>query len=240
MISEKYLILGVAFPFIMNAVGSLLIYLTPAKGNWEWLSGVSAGIMTAACIWSLIIPAVKLSAHLEGLAFLPACVGMLIGAIVLYFSDQLIKKRKAGSSFNKLFWAMALHNLPEGLAVGFAFGSTSINVGEAMGIAFGIGVQNLPEGLAVSLAYKTAGSNKSKSCLYGVLSGVCEPIGALIGFITVIYLQFLQPWILAFSAGAMVYVIVEELIPESVKSKFGIFGFAVGFLFMMGLDLFLG
>ncbi|MBQ3572353.1 MAG: ZIP family metal transporter [Clostridia bacterium] len=237
MNEQFYMMIGLSFPFFMNALGAFFIFFTPEIKQKGVLDGLSAGIMTSACIWSLIIPAINLSSHLGAFAFLPACIGLAFGAVLIYFSDLLLKKRIKRNDLNKLFWAITLHNIPEGLAVGFAFGSNGLNVINALSVAFGIGVQNMPEGLAVALAYKSGGKNKLKSFCYGAISGTVEPISALIGALLVNFISFLQPYILALSAGAMIYVIVEELIPKSVQSKRGVWGFIGGFCLMMALDL---
>ena len=234
------IIIGFSFPFVMNALGSFLIFFTPVMKNDGALFGFSAGIMTSACIWSLIIPAISLSSELGVFAFLPACIGVAVGAIAIYFSEFLLRKRMRRTDLTKLFWAITLHNIPEGLAVGFAFGSSGLNLLSAMSVSFGIGVQNFPEGLAVACAYKSGGKNNIQSFLYGVMSGIIEPISALIGALLVSFISFLQPWILSFSAGAMIYVIVDELIPKSVQSQKGVWAFIFGFCLMMALDLALG
>ena len=239
--TEEYLrVIGFTFPFFMNALGAMMIFFTPNKKDSGIFLGISAGIMTAACIFSLIIPAVELSSHLGGLAFLPACVGLFVGAIFIYFSEKLLRKQGENRKLSQLFWAVTLHNLPEGLAVGFAFGSGGLGLISALSVSFGIGVQNFPEGLAIALAYNRSGKGKLKSFSYGVISGIVEPVSALIGALLVVWLSFLQPWILAFAGGCMIFVIVEQLIPDSVHSRGGVWGFIIGFCIMMALDLALG
>jgi ZIP family zinc transporter len=171
------------------------------------------------------------------LAFLPDCLGTFVGAGFIYFSEKLIKSNGESGGVNKLLWAVTLHNLPEGLAVGFALGSGELGLASALSVSFGIGVQNFPEGLALSLSCFKNGKSKLKSFSYGVVSGVIEPIGAVIGALLVAYLSFLQPWVLAVAAGCMLFVIVEQLIPESVHSKGGVWGFVIGFCIMAALDL---
>jgi ZIP family zinc transporter len=235
---ENYLrLLGLCFPFFMNSLGAFMVFFAP-KERWDGaLLGVTAGIMTASCLFSLIVPAVELSSHLGVLAFLPVCLGTFIGAGFIYFSEKLIKSSGENGGLNKLLWAVTLHNLPEGLAVGFALGSGELGLASALSVSFGIGVQNFPEGLALSLSCFKNGKSKLKSFSYGVVSGVIEPIGAVIGALLVAYLSFLQPWVLAVAAGCMLFVIVEQLIPESVHSKGGVWGFVIGFCIMAALDL---
>lgn len=240
MTGQYLRLVGFTFPFLMNALGAMMIFFTPGKKEGGIFLGISAGIMTAACMFSLIIPAVGLSSHLGGLAFLPACVGLFVGAGFIYFSEKLFKGQGEERKLSKLFWAVTLHNLPEGLAVGFAFGAGGLGLASALSVSFGIGVQNFPEGLAIALAYNRNGKNKLKSFSYGVISGIIEPISALIGAFLVVWLSFLQPLILSFAAGCMIFVIVEQLIPDSVHSKGGVWGFIIGFCIMMALDLALG
>jgi ZIP family zinc transporter len=221
----------------MNSLGAFMVFFAPKERLDGALLGVTAGIMTASCLFSLIVPAVELSSHLGVLAFLPVCLGTFVGAGFIYFSEKLIKSNGESGGVNKLLWAVTLHNLPEGLAVGFALGSGELGLASALSVSFGIGVQNFPEGLALSLSCFKNGKSKLKSFSYGVVSGVIEPIGAVIGALLVAYLSFLQPWVLAVAAGCMMFVIVEQLIPESVHSKGGVWGFVIGFCIMAALDL---
>ena len=235
---EKYLrLLGFCFPFFMNSLGALAVFFAPKERGDGALLGASAGIMTASCLFSLIVPSVELSAHLGGLAFLPVCLGIFIGALFIFFSERALKSTAQGGGLNKLLWAVTLHNLPEGLAVGFALGAGGLNLASALAVSFGIGVQNFPEGLAVSLSYFKNGKSKLKSFSYGVVSGAIEPIGAVMGALLVSWLAFLQPWVLSFAAGCMIFVIVEQLIPDSIRSRGGIWGFVIGFCVMTALDL---
>ncbi len=237
---DHYTIFIFSFPFIMNLIGAGLIYFIPKiKDNGLFL-GVAAGVMSAACIWSLIIPSIELSSSLGRFSFFPVSVGLILGAVIIHFADYLVKKGFSHGGFNKLFWGMTLHNVAEGFAVGFSAGVGGANIFNALSVSFAIGVQNLPEGLAIALVYKREGCGNGKSFYYGTLSGAVEPISALIGALLVAYLRFLQPIILAFSAGAMIYVIIKELIPESVNEKWGIWGFTAGFCIMMALDLAFG
>ena len=215
----------------------LFFFITRRRSSEYLASGFSGGVMTGACIWSLIMPAVKLSSNLGALSFLPALIGLSIGLLLSCFSDMILKKHTNQKGSSKLFLAITLHNIPEGLSVGFALGSSGLGLINALTISFGIGTQNLPEGFAVALAYKDAGKNNKQSFCYGVLSGAVEPFSALIGSLLVSFITFLQPYILTFSAGAMIYVIAEELIPKSVQSKKGVLSFIFGFCLMTALDL---
>ena len=236
---EQYLkFLGYVFPFFMNAMGALFVFFIPrSKREGCLVSGFSGGVMAGACIWSLIVPAVRLNASLGYLAFLPALIGLSVGLLLSCFSDMILKKHTNQNGCSKLFWAITLHNIPEGLSVGFALGASGLGLINALTISFGIGVQNLPEGFAVALSYKDSGKNNRQSFCYGVISGAVEPFSALIGSLLVSFITFLQPYILTFSAGAMIYVIAEELIPKSVQSKKGVLCFIFGFCLMTALDL---
>ena len=240
MLKEYVSIICVTFPFLINSLGSFFVYFVPKRIDGGVISGFTAGVMASACIWSLIVPSIKLSLPFGGLAFLPVCGGIVAGIFIIFISQLLLKKCSKEFKLKKLFWAITLHNIPEGLAVGFAVGAGGEFLYNALAVSFGIGLQNFPEGLALSLAYKKAGKSNMKSFAYGIISGIAEPISALIGLLLVNYLSFLQPLILAFSAGVMIFVIVDELIPESVTSKRGVVGFLIGFLLMTALDLLLG
>ena len=216
-------------------------------------SGLSAGIMIAASVWSLLLPAIERSAHLNSFAFLPATLGFLLGGAFLVIIDRLLpdnlgseilseKKRSA-----ELFIAITVHNIPEGLAVGFAFGAANLGggaqaVSAALGLAIGIAVQNFPEGAAVSLPLKRATGSKVKSFLFGVASGAVEPVAAVAGYFLAFMLTFIQPYLLAFSAGAMIYVVICDLIPSANAGgyKSGTWACMIGFAVMMALDVALG
>ena len=265
MTNTQMIIFGVLFIFVMTTAGSGLIFffkkgISP-KMNTIFL-GFAAGIMIAASIWSLLNPAIAQSEHLGVLSFVPAAIGFLLGGLFLFGIDRLVPhfhseinqeegiKSKLSRS-TKLFLAMAIHNIPEGLAVGFAFGVALATEGtmqaasfaSALGLAIGIGLQNFPEGAAVSLPMAEELGSKKKAFLYGAFSGVLEPIAAIIGIILASSLTALMPWFLSFAAGAMIYVVVEELIPESHMSEhahLGTWGVMLGFVIMMVLDVALG
>ena len=227
--------------------------------------GFASGVMIAASVWSLLLPSIEQSSSLGKLNFLPAAVGIILGCLFLVIMDKIIPnllkkdknndknsvffhKRRGLSKSSKLFLAVTIHNIPEGLAVGLALGNAYL-AGQmsafysALWLAIGIGLQNLPEGAAVSLPMKEQlGSNK-KAFLFGSLSGVVEPIMALIGIWLSTSLSHLMPWFLAFSAGAMLFVVAEELLPDAknnTSGSIGSIGFIVGFVIMMILDVALG
>lgn len=261
-------IIGISFVFLMTTIGSAIVFFFKNKISEKLNSiflGFASGIMIAASIWSLILPAIEQSTSMGKLNFLPASVGIILGCLFLVFMDKivpnLLKKdknnaqinnfshKKCGlSKSNKLFLAVTLHNIPEGLAVGLAFGNAFI-AGQisafysALWLAIGIGLQNLPEGAAVSLPMKEQlGSNK-KAFLFGTLSGIVEPIMAIIGILLANILSNLMPWLLAFSAGAMLFVVAEELLPDAknlYSGNIGSWGFVIGFVIMMILDITLG
>lgn len=257
-------LLAIWIPFLGTALGSMCVLFMKNQLNakvQKALSGFAAGIMVAASVWSLLIPAIDQS-DAEGmgkLSFIPASIGFMIGIFFLLLLDVLIphlhvneeKAEGPKSSLKKstmLILAVTLHNIPEGMAVGVTFAGmlaedSSITFMGAMALTIGIAVQNFPEGAIVSMPVCAAGAGKGKACLYGILSGVVEPIGALITIWLSHYILGAMPYLLAFAAGAMIYVVVEELIPESAEgehSNIGTIGFALGFVIMMILDVALG
>jgi ZIP family zinc transporter len=223
------------------------------------LNGFASGVMVAASVWSLIIPAIDQSAHLGQWAFLPAFVGVWGGFLFLLALDLLIPHLHLNSDCPEgtacglgkstmMVLAVALHNLPEGMAVGvvvagFLSGSTGITAAGVLALALGIALQNLPEGAIISMPLRSNGMKRGKAFGYGVLSGIVEPLGAVLTIMLADLLVPVLPYLLAFSAGAMLYVVVEELIPEMSEgehSNIGTVFFAVGFSLMMVLDVALG
>ena len=223
------------------------------------LTGFAAGVMVAASIWSLLIPSMNYSSHMGTLAFVPALVGFWGGMLFLLLLDHIIPHLHLNSSCPEgvccglgkstmMVLAVALHNLPEGMAVGVVIagwmaGDAEISAAAALALSLGIAIQNLPEGAIISLPLKSNGMKKGKAFGYGVLSGLVEPIGAVLTILLARLVLPVLPYLLSFSAGAMLYVVVEELIPEMSEgehSNLGTIFFAVGFSLMMVLDVALG
>ncbi len=249
-------------PFLGTTLGAACVFFLRKEMSQllqRILTGFAAGVMVAASIWSLIIPAMEQSADLGKFSFIPALVGVWAGILFLLLLDRLIPHlhlnsehpEGAPSSLGKstmMFFAVALHNLPEGMAVGVVIagwltGNESISAAAALTLALGIAIQNLPEGAIISMPLKSNGTSKGKSFLYGVLSGIIEPIGAIITILLANLVTPLLPYLLCFAAGAMLYVVVEELIPEMSEgnhSNVGTVFFTVGFTLMMILDVALG
>ena len=256
-------ILGFSIIFIMTTLGSSLVFFFKkdiSQSVNSMLLGLAGGIMVAASIWSLIIPSIDMSEATFGkFAWFPAATSIIIGGLLLALLDKIVPHMHNGthqeegprshfSKSMKLFFAVTLHNIPEGLAVGFAFGAAAVTGDtaayiSALGLAIGIGIQNVPEGAAVSLPMKQVTGSSKKAFLFGMGSGVVEPLSAIVGFFLASHLIMLQPWLLAFSAGAMLFVVAEDLIPDANLSEnphTGTWGFMIGFIIMMILDVALG
>ena len=253
---------AVLIPFLGTTLGAGFVFFLKGKMNrtlQRSLTGFASGVMVAASVWSLIIPAMEQSEHMGKLSFLPAFAGVWGGFLFLLLLDQLIPHLHIGSECPEgkscglgksamMVMAVALHNLPEGMAVGvvaagWISGNESISYAAALALALGIALQNLPEGAIISMPLKSNGMKRGKAFGYGVLSGVIEPIGALLTILMADLLVPVLPYLLSFSAGAMLYVVVEELIPEMSEgehSNIGTVFFAVGFTLMMVLDVALG
>ncbi len=254
--------LAVFLPFVGTVLGAALVFFLRGAMNrtlQRILTGFAAGVMVAASIWSLIIPAMDQSEHLGKLAFLPAFIGVWGGFLFLLILDKLIPHLhlhddcpeglpcNLGKSTMMVF-AVALHNLPEGMAVGVVVagwltGNETISAASALALSLGIALQNLPEGAIISMPLKSNGMGRGRAFGYGVLSGVVEPIGAIATILLAELMIPAVPYLLAFAAGAMLYVVVEELIPEMSQgehSNTGTIFFAVGFTLMMVLDVALG
>ena len=253
---------GLLIPFAGTVLGSACVFFM--KKNFgarvqKALNGFAAGVMVAASIWSLIIPAMEQSEDMGRWSFLPAFVGFWIGILFLLLLDSWIphlhlNAEKAEGPKSKLkkmtmmVLAVTLHNIPEGMAVGvvyagFISGNTTITAGGALALAIGIAIQNFPEGAIISMPLCAEGKSKKKAFLYGALSGAVEPIGAALTILAAEFFIPVMPYLLSFAAGAMVYVVVEELIPEMSEgehSNVGVVLFAVGFTLMMALDVALG
>lgn len=257
----SYLIPGLLLPFMGTALGAACVFfMKDSLGQkvQKVLLGFASGVMVAASIWSLLIPSMDMSESLGRLSFIPAAVGFALGMVFLLIMDRLIPHMHLGGhregpkrSLGKnamLVLAVTLHNIPEGMAVGVVLagamnGSSTVTAAGALSLALGIAIQNFPEGAVISLPLKSEGTGKTKAFIYGALSGIVEPIGALLTIALSSLIVPLLPYLLSFAAGAMIYVVVEELIPEASEgehSNIGTIGFAAGFLIMMILDSALG
>lgn len=240
--------LGTSFTFLMTALGAATVFFFAravcerAQGA---LLGFAAGVMTAASVWSLILPAIEQTAAEGRLPpFLPAAAGIVLGALLLALLDEFTRQRggeRVTHSDFLLLSAITLHNIPEGMAVGLAFALAADGEGlaGAAALALGIGVQNFPEGAAVALPLYQSGQSKLRAFVTGVLSGAVEPLFGVLVVLAAARVHALLPWLLSFAAGAMLYVVAEELLPRA-GSRRGTCGFLVGFLFMMVLDVALG
>lgn len=253
---------GILIPFLGTALGASCVLFMKKSMNMlltRALTGFAAGVMTAASIWSLLIPAMDQSSNMGKLSFIPAAAGFWIGILFLLLLDRIIPHLHMHSSQSEgpksklkkstmLVLAVALHNIPEGMAVGvvyagFLSGSTEITLMGALALSIGIAIQNFPEGAIISMPLRAEGMKKSKAFMYGILSGIVEPIGALLTILAAGFIVPALPYFLSFAAGAMIYVVVEELIPEMSSgehSNIGTVLFAAGFSVMMILDVALG
>lgn len=249
--------LAATFTFLITSLGSVLVFCFKKvnKNISDIILGISAGIMLAASYFSLLNPAIESAKTLSNCAALVVSFGFFLGGLLLFTTDKifskLMKKKKKKDNSKKIFLlvsSITIHNIPEGLSIGVAFGSVFYGLPgattlAAIGLALGIGLQNFPEGCAVSLPLRQAGMSRMKAFLIGALSGLVEPIAAVIGAILVLKVQFVMPILLSFAAGAMIYVIVEELIPESQQNSnqdIVTLYTLVGFIIMMILDVALG
>lgn len=256
-------LLATLFTWFVTALGAALVFVfkTINKKVLNGMLGFAAGVMIAASFWSLLQPAIEMAEQSGTPAWLPAVVGFLAGGAFLWTVDKVIPHLHIGTPTDKaegvktgwqrsvlLVLAITLHNIPEGLAVGVAFGAVAANLPSAslagaIALALGIGLQNFPEGAAVSIPLRREGLSRTKSFLYGQASGIVEPIAGVIGAFAVIGMKSILPYALSFAAGAMIYVVVEELIPESQlerKSDIATIGAMIGFAVMMFLDVALG
>jgi len=256
-------LLATTFTWLVTAVGAALVFFfrTMSRRVLDGMLGFTGGVMIAASFWSLLSPAIEMS---EGEGFtkvIPAAVGFALGALFLFGLDRLLphlhlnfpKEKAEGVNVNwhktiLLVLAITLHNIPEGLAVGVLFGGVAAGIPEAsiagaVTLAIGIGLQNFPEGIAVSMPLRRQGLSRFKSFWYGQLSAIVEPVAGVIGALAVIQMQPILPYALAFAAGAMVYVVIEEVIPATQQDKYtdvATLGFICGFILMMMLDVGLG
>ena len=253
---------GLLIPFLGTTLGSATVFLMKNKLNKKVekiLLGFAAGVMIAASVWSLLIPSIDMAQEQGILPWLPAAIGFMLGIVFLLVLDSVIphlhlestKPEGIKTKLKKttmMVFAVTLHNIPEGMAVGVSFAgtlmeNTGITLAGAFALAIGIAIQNFPEGAIISMPLKAEGMSKGKAFLYGTLSGIVEPIGAIITILLTSTVIPILPYVLAFAAGAMIYVVVEELIPESQvgeHSNIGTIGMAIGFTIMMILDVALG
>lgn len=254
--------IGLMIPFLGTALGSALVFLMKDKMNpkiEKILLGFASGVMIAAAIWSLMIPSIDLVQEQKGISWLPASIGFLLGIVFLLMLDSIIPHLHLKDSepeglpaklkkSTMLILAVTLHNIPEGMAVGVIFasaaiGQTGITIAGALALSLGIAIQNFPEGAIISMPLKSSGMSKGKAFFWGSLSGIVEPISAFITILLTKYITVALPYLLSFAAGAMIYVVVEELIPESQSGKhsnLGTIGVSLGFVLMMILDTALG
>lgn len=257
------IVIGILIPLIGTTLGAACVFIMKKEINElvnKGLIGFAAGVMVAASVWSLIIPSITMSSDMDNFAFIPAAIGVIVGIAFMLLLDRIIphlhynndkpeglkseKIRKA----TMLVLAVVLHNIPEGMAVGVVFAgvmsqNSLITLSGALALSIGIAIQNFPEGAIISMPLRSEGISKCKSFLYGFLSGAVEPIGALLTILFSSTINPLMPYLLSFAAGSMIYVVVEELIPESSDgehSNIGTIGFAAGFVIMMILDVALG
>ena len=258
---NTHALIGILIPFLGTSLGAAMVFVL--KGNLsdalrKILTGFAAGVMVAASFWSLLEPALESSEAMGKLSFVPAAVGFLVGVGFLLLLDEVTPHMhfnqeeegvKSGlKRTTKLILAVTLHNIPEGMAVGvvyagFLSGEAGISAAGALALALGIAIQNFPEGAIVSMPLMAEGMPKGKTFLYGVLSGAVEPAAALLTILASQAVVPVMPYMLAFAAGAMMYVVVEELIPEMSEgyhSNWGTIAFSLGFVLMMVLDVALG
>lgn len=259
----KQALLATLFTWGVTALGASVVFVfkTVNRKLLDAMLGFAAGIMIAASYWSLLAPAIAMTEASGGIPWVPAAVGFLTGGVFLFSVDKVLPHLHLGfpveeaegikTSWHRsvlLVLAITLHNIPEGLAVGVAFGAVAAGVpeaslGAAVALALGIGIQNFPEGLAVAAPLRREGWSRKKSFMYGQASGFVEPIAGVIGAAAVMLMRPLLPYALSFAAGAMIYVVVEELIPESQLAKntdLATMAAMVGFALMMTLDVALG
>ena len=256
------LFLGLLIPFLGTTLGAATVFLMRNKMNSKvekLLLGFASGVMIAASIWSLLMPSIEMAESQNIIPWVPAAVGFLLGILFLLILDSIIPHLHLNSNepegikaklkkTTMMVFAVTLHNIPEGMAVGVTFagaliGNAGITMAGAFALAIGIAIQNFPEGAIISMPLKSEGISKWKAFIYGTLSGIVEPIGAIITILLTNAVVPMLPYLLSFAAGAMIYVVVEELIPEAQSgehSNIATIGVAIGFVIMMILDVALG
>ena len=257
-------LLATTFTWLVTALGASFVFFfkTLNRGVLDPMLGFTGGVMVAASFWSLLNPAIEISEKMyPGMSWMPAAVGFFLGAMFIYVLDKFTPHLHINFGVSEsegiktklhrttlLILAITLHNIPEGLAVGVLFGAAAqgmadASVSGAIALAIGIGIQNFPEGIAVAMPLRRHGVSRRKSFWYGQLSAIVEPVAGVLGAVAVIYMQPVLPFALAFAAGAMIFVVVEEVIPETQRDKYtdrSVLGFIGGFLVMMILDVALG
>ncbi|MBM3915393.1 MAG: ZIP family metal transporter [Sphingomonadales bacterium] len=257
-------LLATTFTWLVTALGASLVFFfkNMDRSVLDPMLGFTGGVMVAASFWSLLNPAIEISEKLyPGYSWMPAAVGFLLGALFIYMLDRVMPHLHLNFGLEEseglqtklhkttlLILAITLHNIPEGLAVGVLFGAAAIgmedaSVASAITLAIGIGIQNFPEGIAVSMPLRRNGVSRFKSFWYGQLSAIVEPLAGVAGALAVVYIQPVLPFALAFAAGAMIFVVVEEVIPETQRDRYtdrSVLAFIGGFLVMMILDVALG
>ncbi len=255
--------MATTFTWLLTAAGASVVFFFKDMSR-KWLDamlGFTGGVMIAASYWSLLAPSIEMSEAQGMPGWLPPAIGFMAGALFLFALDKFVphlhinfkKEQAEGPETNwhrttLLVLAITLHNIPEGLAVGVAFGAFATGMdgatlGAAVALAIGIGLQNFPEGIAVSMPLRRSGVSAGRSFWYGQLSAIVEPIAGVVGAVAVIVAQPILPYALAFAAGAMIYVVIEEVVPETQKDRYtdiATLGFIAGFVVMMSLDVALG
>ncbi len=259
----KSALMATIFTWLMTTAGSsLVVFFNSMHRRWfDGMLGFTGGVMVAASFWSLLSPSIEMSEGVGFVKVIPAAIGFLLGALFIFMLDKLTPHLHINFQVNEaegpktdwhsttlLVLAITLHNIPEGLAVGVLFGGAALGIdgattAGALALAIGIGIQNFPEGLAVSMPLRRQGVSIGKSVWFGQLSAIVEPVAGVLGALLVLQIEPLLPYALAFAAGAMIYVVVEEVIPETQRDKytdFATLGFIGGFIVMMTLDVGLG
>lgn len=256
-------LIATTFTWLVTAAGASVVFLFKELPR-RWLDGMlgfTGGVMIAASYWSLLAPSIEMSARMGMIEWLPPAVGFALGALFLFVLDKYVPHlhinfdpgasegpKTEWRSTTLLILAITLHNIPEGLAVGVLFGGVAAGIPEAtiagaVTLAIGIGLQNFPEGIAVSMPLRRLGVSRRRSFFYGQLSAIVEPVAGVIGALAVLWMQPILPYALAFAAGAMIYVVIEEVVPETQQDKhtdIATLGFIGGFIVMMVLDVALG
>lgn len=260
-------LLATLFTWGLTALGAALVFFfkTINRNVFNLMLGFASGVMIAASFWSLLAPAIEMADAQGAISWLVVAIGFGLGGLFLYVADKTVPHMHFGMNHDKegiptklrrsilLVFSITLHNIPEGLAVGVAFGAVQYTTGDpvaatlsAIGLAIGIGIQNFPEGAAVSIPLRAEGVSRRKSFMLGQASGIVEPIAGVLGAILVTSVSAILPYALSFAAGAMIYVVVEELIPEAQQKQttkgahYATFGVMMGFIIMMMLDVALG